>query len=253
MSAVELDPHHDGIRWVVVPAAGVGRRMGSAVPKQYLPLMEQCVLSVTLSRLHEAWPSAQLLICLSMQDAYFNENMVPEGAVWQRIDGGAERADSVWQGLLALEGRAQAQDWVAVHDVARPCVSVSELRTLAATLYNDPVGGLLAFPASDTMKRALPGQVCVQHTESRIDLWHALTPQVFRYGVLCQAMSDAYQRARAQAGGIADIITDEASAVEALGLHPRLIAGRRDNLKITHPEDLTLAKQILAAQQDSLA
>ncbi|WP_414501502.1 2-C-methyl-D-erythritol 4-phosphate cytidylyltransferase [Zymobacter sp. IVIA_12111.31 C1] len=241
------------VRWVIVPAAGVGRRMGCDVPKQYLPLAGRCVLSTTLARLHEAWPQAQQLVCLSPQDAYFDTGMLPDGIDWLRIDGGAERADSVWAGLVALEGYANPQDWVAVHDVARPCVRSQELRAMAAALRGDPVGGLLAVPASDTMKRACAGQNQVAHTESRVDLWHALTPQLFRYGVLRQAMYDAYQRAEAQGRSIAETITDEASAVEALGLSPRLVAGRRDNLKITHPEDLALAEQIIAAQQDALA
>ena len=238
------------VRWVIVPAAGAGRRMGSAVPKQYLPLAGRCVMSMTLSRLSHAWPAAELLLCLSDQDAYFSSEKVPAEAKWQRISGGAERADSVWAGLKALEGRAQTQDWVAVHDVARPCVSTTELVMLATALQDDPVGGLLAVPASDTMKRAVAGEQppCVAHTESRVDLWHALTPQLFRYDVLVRAMRHAYQTAEAKGCSIADTITDEASAVEALGLMPRLIAGRRDNLKITHPEDLALAEHIIAAQ-----
>ena len=253
MSAIDTHSQPTCVRWVIVPAAGVGRRMGSAIPKQYLPLAGQCVLSMTLQRLHEAWPSAQLLVCLSTQDRYFTENMLPDGVDWVRVNGGTERADSVWAGLQVLAGRAQPQDWVAVHDVARPCVRASELQNLAATLQNDPVGGLLAVPVSDTMKRAHAGQSQVAHTESRVDLWHALTPQLFRYSVLQQAMHEAYQRATKQQCSIAETITDEASAVEALGLSPRLVAGHRDNLKITHPEDLALAEQIVTAQQEVLA
>lgn len=253
MSAEETNPQVACVRWVIVPAAGVGRRMGSTVPKQYLPLAEQCVLSMTLQRLYDAWPLAQQLVCLSAQDRYFTEQMLPDGVNWQRVDGGAERADSVWAGLQALDGRAQPQDWVAVHDVARPCVRASELKALIEVLHDDTVGGLLAVPASDTMKRAHAGQSLVAHTESRVDLWHALTPQLFRYSVLQRAMREAYQRAEQQACSIAEIITDEASAVEALGLSPRLVAGRRDNLKITHPEDLALAERIVAAQQEASA
>lgn len=242
---------YEHVRWIIVPAAGVGRRMGSVMPKQYLPLAGQNVLTVTLARLHEAWPSAQLLLCLSEQDDYFDETMLPTNVRWQRVPGGAERADSVWHGLQALKNKASAHDWVAVHDVARPCVRCSELHLLERELCDDSVGGLLATPASDTMKRAHNGKCQVKHTERRADLWHALTPQVFRYEVLYRAMANAYQQAAINAESIADTITDEASAVEALGLSPRLVTGRRDNLKITHPEDLALAEQIIAAQRYS--
>ena len=244
-----------GVRWVIVPAAGAGHRMGSTIPKQYLPLAGRCVMSVTLSRVSQAWPTAELLLCLSAQDAHFSLDKVPAAAQWQRINGGAERADSVWAGLKALEGRAQPHDWIAVHDVARPCVRATELVMLANALQDDPVGGLLAVPSSDTMKRAVAGQQPprVAHTESRVDLWHALTPQLFRYDVLVRAMRDAYQTAEAKGCSIANTITDEASAVEALGLTPRLVAGRRDNLKITYPEDLALAEHIIAAQYETQA
>lgn len=237
---------HKRVKWIIVPAAGVGRRMGGAVPKQYLSLAGQNVLTVTLTCLHDAWPSARLLLCLSKQDEHFDESMVPAGMQWQRVLGGTERADSVWQGLQALKDKAMAQDWVAVHDVARPCVRVNELHLLEHELGDDPVGGLLATPVSDTMKRAYRGQCQVKCTERRTDLWHALTPQLFRYEVLYQAMAAALNGEE-----IADTITDEASAVESLGLSPRLVMGRRDNLKITHPEDLPLAEQILAAQRYS--
>lgn len=252
MSGTVSSCSSEDVRWVIVPAAGVGRRMGHDIPKQYLPLAGQCVLSNTLERLYAAWPSARQLLCLSSQDIYFTADMLPKGIGWQRIEGGAERADSVWAGLMALEGMAQPQDWVAVHDVARPCVRVSELKALAAELQDDPVGGLLAVPASDTMKRARGGTRQVAYTENRVDLWHALTPQLFRYGVLVRAMREAYRHAEIQGCGIGDTITDEASAIEALGLSPRLVIGCRDNLKITHPEDLALAEQIIAAQQDAL-
>lgn len=225
--------------WLVVPAAGQGRRMGAQRPKQYLPLAGRTVMAQTLARLHLAFPSARLCLCLDPQDAYFDPAWVPF-ASWQRVAGGAERADSVRHALAALAGQAGENDLVLVHDVARPCVTVADLRRLHAALRADAVGGLLAAPAADTMKRD-DGQGRVARTEPRAGLWHALTPQGFRYGLLHRAL------AAAQQAGVA--VTDEASAVEALGETPRLVPGRRDNLKITHPEDLALAAQILAAQQ----
>ncbi|MDT8894577.1 2-C-methyl-D-erythritol 4-phosphate cytidylyltransferase [Halomonas sp. I1] len=225
--------------WLVVPAAGCGRRMGADRPKQYLTLEGRTVLAHTLMRLHAAFPEARLCLCLDGEDRHFDSAWVPFRD-WRRVDGGVERVDSVINALEAIvaEG-ADEQAIVLVHDVARPCVAADDLARLFAVVNDDPVGGLLAAPVADTMKRD-DGAGRVARTEARAGLWHALTPQGFRLGVLRRAL------ARARADGVA--VTDEASAVEALGLSPRLVPGRRDNLKITHPEDLALAGQILAAQ-----
>lgn len=224
--------------WLVVPAAGQGRRMGADRPKQYLALGGRPVLARTLARLHEAFPGARLCLCLDPQDARFDPAWVPF-AHWRRVDGGAERVDSVANALEAIRAEAGDDDLVLVHDVARPCVTTADLRRLQEVLSEDPVGGLLAAPVADTMKRD-DGAGRVATTEPRAGLWHALTPQGFRYGLLRRAL------AAAREAGVT--VTDEASAVEALGASPRLVAGRRDNLKITHPEDLALAELILAAQ-----
>ncbi|WP_227367847.1 2-C-methyl-D-erythritol 4-phosphate cytidylyltransferase [Halomonas sp. M20] len=228
--------------WLIVPAAGQGRRMGADRPKQYLSIGEKPVLARTLSRLHQAYPQASLRLCLDEDDAWFDPCWVPFGD-WQRVAGGVERVDSVLQALDDLAPEAAENDLVLVHDVARPCVHPDDLQHLLETLVDEPVGGLLAVPVADTMKRAdEAGRVTV--TESRDGLWHALTPQGFRYGVLREALHGALDK------GIR--VTDEASAIEAQGLAPRLIAGRRDNLKITHPEDLLLATHILAAQAEAM-
>ncbi|MBA2778401.1 2-C-methyl-D-erythritol 4-phosphate cytidylyltransferase [Billgrantia kenyensis] len=234
------EPSRDKRLWLVVPAAGRGRRMGAERPKQYLTLAGHPVLVQTLARLHQAFPEARLCLCLDPDDAYFDPAWVPFGE-WRRSPGGAERVDSVRQALAALADEAHVDDLVLVHDVARPCVTVADLRRLLANLREDAAGGLLATPAADTMKRD-DGHGSVARTESRRGLWHAQTPQGFRYGLLCRALDAA--RAR----GLE--VTDEASAVEALGLSPRLVPGRRDNIKITHPEDLALAAHILAAQRE---
>ncbi|TDB02502.1 2-C-methyl-D-erythritol 4-phosphate cytidylyltransferase [Halomonas marinisediminis] len=224
--------------WLVVPAAGQGRRMGTDRPKQYLTLDARPVMAHTLTRLHAAFPGARLCLCLDPDDAWFDPDWVPF-ADWRRVAGGAERADSVANALGAIAGEARDDDLVLVHDVARPCVDVEDLRRLLQVLADDAVGGLLAAPVADTMKRD-DGAGRVALTEPRAGLWHALTPQGFRYGLLTQALRQA------AASGVT--VTDEASAVEALGHAPRLVPGRRDNLKITHPEDLALAGMILAAQ-----
>ncbi len=224
--------------WLVVPAAGRGRRMGADRPKQYLTLAGRPVLAHTLARLHAAFPAARLCLCLDPDDAWFDPAWVPF-ADWRRVAGGAERADSVANALAAIADVAREDDLVLVHDVARPCVALDDLHRLKQALDADPVGGLLAAPVADTMKRD-DGAGRVAATESRDGLWHALTPQGFRHGLLARALAAAAE------AGVA--VTDEASAVEALGEAPLLVPGRRDNLKITHPEDLALAGLILAAQ-----
>lgn len=226
-------------QWLIVPAAGRGTRMRAACPKQYLLLDGEPVLARTLARLHDAFPEATLLLCLDAQDQWFRDEMVPF-ARWQRLDGGVERADSVSAGIDWLKTRAGSDDWVLVHDVARPCVTIEDLHHLYASIRHDPVGGLLATPVTDTLKRQQADQR-VEETVSRTGLWRALTPQGFRYGVL----HDAFALIRKH-----DMpMTDEASGIERLGLSPQLVVGRGDNLKITHPEDLALAAQILRAQQ----
>ena len=231
----------DAKLWLVVPAAGRGRRMGAELPKQYLTLAGRPVLAHTLARLYQAFPQARLCLCLDPDDAHFDPVWVPFSR-WQRSPGGTERVDSVRTALATLSSEAHEDDLVLVHDVARPCVTQADLQLLLAGLRDDAVGALLATPAADTMKRDdSQGRVAV--TEQRQGLWHAQTPQGFRYGLLRRALDMAV------ASGIE--VTDEASAVEALGLAPRLVPGRRDNIKITHPEDLALAGLILAAQQDA--
>lgn len=227
--------------WLIVPAAGRGRRMQADRPKQYLPLDGRTVLARTLERLHLAFPDAVLRLCLDPDDDYFDPDDVPF-AHWQRVDGGSERADSVRRGLSSLAEEAAADDWVLVHDAARPCVPPEDLQALRAALEDEAIGALLATPAADTMKRA-DERGRVSRTEPREGLWHALTPQAFRFDLLRQALDAAL--------ATGTDVTDEASAIEAMGLSPQLVASSRDNLKITRPEDLAMAMRILAAQQTS--
>lgn len=232
----------DAAPWLIVPAAGRGTRMGSDRPKQYLPLGERSVMTQTLSRLHSVWPEATLMLCLDPDDEWFEDTMVPFSH-WQRVDGGEARWQSVLAALHAMAGQADEEDWVLVHDVARPCVTASDLKHLLAALRRDRVGGLLASPVTDTLKRQDDGQR-VATTPSRDGLWRAMTPQGFRFGVLRRALEHARD------GGVA--VTDEASAIEALGLAPLLVTGRSDNIKITHPEDLRFAAMILESQREPI-
>ncbi|MDC8802281.1 2-C-methyl-D-erythritol 4-phosphate cytidylyltransferase [Halomonas pacifica] len=226
--------------WLIVPAAGQGKRMGADRPKQYLELAGRPILAHTLTRLHQAFPEARLCLCLDPDDDWLDAHWVPF-ADWRRTPGGAERVDSVAGALAAIAEEAGADDLVLVHDVARPCVTVDDLHRLRDAAREAAAGAILAAPVADTMKRD-DGRGHIRATEPREGLWHALTPQGFGYALLCRALEAA--RAR----GVA--ITDEASAVEALGLAPRLVSGRRDNLKVTHPDDLSLAGWILAGQGD---
>jgi len=224
--------------WVIVPAAGGGRRFGGPVPKQYLDLAGKPVIQHTLERLLTIEP-AGLVVVIAADDVHWQR--LP-GAADPRIlvaRGGAERADSVRAGLAALAGRAAATDLVLVHDVVRPCVTEADIRALLA-VADHPGGALLAAPVSDTLKRVDDNGVVVG-TEPRAGLWAALTPQLGRYAVLVAAL------AQAQQSGCA--FTDEAAALEAAGYSPRVVPGRRDNLKITRPEDLALAAAVLASQE----
>jgi len=217
--------------WAVVPAAGVGKRMGAEIPKQYLEISGKPVLQHTLERLL-AFPLLQkIVVALSPTDPYWPELPVSSDPRIAVVAGGRERADSVLAGLLGLAGIAADGDWVLVHDAARPCLRESDLHTLVKTLAKDAVGGILALPSHDTLKKVEAGKIV--QTLNRSAIWRALTPQMFRYQLLRDALSQALER------GIE--ITDEASAVEACGFTPKVVEGRSDNIKITRPEDLALA------------
>lgn len=226
--------------FALVPAAGGGARFGGALPKQYALLAGVPVLARTLERLATAIAPAATFVAIAADDLHF-ERMAgrPADVVALRC-GGATRAATVRNALAALAGRCADDDWILVHDAARPCVPRDALARLAHHLRDEPVGGLLAVPVADTVKRS-DGDVDaprVAATVPRGGLWLAQTPQAFRYGVLTRAF----------AAETADACTDEAQAVEALGLAPRLVRGSPANLKITYPEDLAEAAAILAAQ-----
>lgn len=216
--------------WVVIPAAGVGSRMRADRPKQYLRLGGQTILEHTLDCFLDHPQLRTLVVCVAEDDPYWPDLKCARDARVHRAAGGLERADSVLSGLLKLsELGADDVDWVLVHDAARPNLVLEDLNRLLMSLADDPVGGLLAVPARDTLKRAGPdGRV--QETVDRSVIWQAFTPQMFRLGSLRAALADAL------VSGVA--VTDEASALEWAGHYPRLVEGRADNLKITRPEDL---------------
>jgi 2-C-methyl-D-erythritol 4-phosphate cytidylyltransferase len=226
-------------RWAVVPAAGQGSRFGSPTPKQYASLLGRPLVAWTLQALLAEESIAGVVVAVADDDRRFGD--LPEAAD-RRVRtcrGGARREHSVAHALAALHHDAADTDWVLVHDAARPCLRHDDLQALFTELRDDPVGGLLAIPVSDTLKRS-DGDGHAGATVPRDGLWRALTPQMFRYGLLQRALALCIERGRA--------VTDEASAVECLGLRPRLVRGHADNIKVTNPEDATLAEAILRAR-----
>ena len=224
--------------YALVPAAGGGARMAADVPKQYLPLLDRPLIWHTLTALCAVPALERVFVVLSPEDVRW------ECHDWSAFDGrlevlrcgGATRADSVTNGLRRLKDRVAADDWMLVHDAARACLSVAHVETLMREVGDDAVGGILALPVADTLKRAAApgiGDARIAATVPRDSLWQAQTPQMFRHARLL----DALERA--------PTVTDEASAVEALGLQPRLVAADATNFKVTYPLDLHLAEIIL--------
>lgn len=221
-----------------IPAAGQGSRMGEGVPKQYLPLAGRPLLHHAVAVLAASRRIHRVAVILSPDDGRWAAlpQPWPRGRVEAVPVGGTTRAQSVANALAHFAEDARDDDWALVHDAARPCLAEASLGRLIDAVADDTCGGLLAHPVADTLKRGdRHGRVV--ETVSREGLWRAQTPQVFRYGLLRRALA-----ARPDA-------TDEAQAVEALGEHPRLVAGEADNFKVTYPEDLALAERILVARR----
>lgn len=225
-------------KFALVPAAGTGLRMGDALPKQYHMLAGRPML----------WHALEVL-CASPRIEGVFVVLAPQDQAWEQFDwtalgprmsvlrcGGPTRAESVLNGLQALAARVSRQDWMLVHDAARPCLSLAQLDALLDQVGEDEVGGILAIPVADTLKRSRADNR-IGATVPRDGLWQAQTPQMFRYGLLCESLANC----RA--------VTDEAGAVEALGHHPLLVASSSGNLKVTYPEDLALAEKILLARK----
>jgi 2-C-methyl-D-erythritol 4-phosphate cytidylyltransferase len=224
--------------FAIVPAAGSGSRFGAEKPKQYLSLLGRPMIFHTLAALVACPEIDRVWVVLS-----------PDDDEWRRYDwsdlgakletvrcGGKTRAESVTNGLQAAAMMAADDDWVLVHDAARPCLSAEMLSNLISELADDPVGGILAVPVADTLKRADAAQR-VAVTEPRDGLWQAQTPQMFRYARLLEALTQCAE------------VTDEAGAIEALGLKPKLVSSDTTNLKVTYPADLALAAMILRGRK----
>jgi len=227
--------------WAVTPAAGIGRRMAAAAPKQYLPLAGKTVLECTLERMLGWGFLEQVVVALHEEDGHWRQLPLAADARVATVTGGEERGDSVRSGLERLRSIAAPRDWVWIHDAVRPCVSDEDVEALRAALEKTDVGALLARPVVDTVKLA-DAEDRVARTVDRSRLWLAQTPQVFRLAPLSDALA-AMRRA-----GLA--VTDESSAVERLGLRPTLVAGNAGNIKLTRPEDLALAERWLRREEN---
>lgn len=225
---------------LVMPAAGSGRRFGGAAPKQYAPLAGATVLDWALAPFLDDARCRCVRLVLAPGDPErprLERRLGSRGAV---VDGGAERCDSVLCGLLGLAGVMRPEDWVLVHDAARPCLARADVDRLIAQVDGRAEGGLLATPLADTLKRADAEGLAVE-TPARSGLWCAQTPQMFRLGALRAALE------RARAAGRTP--TDEAQAMEWIGVRARLVAVGHCNLKVTAPADLALAAAVLAARR----
>ncbi|MGR9107822.1 MAG: 2-C-methyl-D-erythritol 4-phosphate cytidylyltransferase [Gammaproteobacteria bacterium] len=225
--------------WAVVPAAGVGKRMAADRPKQYLDLGGRTVLERTLERLLTSEVFAGIVVALSRDDCYWDALSCSRSARVYRVAGGSERADSVLSALDFITSIARGEEWVMVHDAARPCLTVQDIRLLRDRVATDAVGGILALPVHDTLKSIERQRISATLDRSRI--WRALTPQMFRLALLRDALVEARKAGH--------VVTDEASAVELQGLQPIIVEGRPDNIKITRPEDLPLAAYFLERQR----
>ncbi len=225
--------------FAVIPAAGVGRRMGSVIPKQYIKLAGATVFEHCLKKLLAVTALQKIVVAVSADDRFWKDLPVVADSRIMIVEGGEERCQSVMKGLQALAPYCQAQDWVLVHDVARPCVAVSDIENQIKVLIAHPVGGILAVPVTDTIKQ-VDGKV-ITDTVDRSSLWQAQTPQMFRYQLLLEALQGACERRLT--------MTDEASALELAGYQPAVVEALKPNLKITRTDDLALAEYFLQQEQ----
>ena len=224
--------------WCIVPAAGIGSRMGSTIPKQYLKLSSSTILDATLERLLSCEKINDIVVCIQKGDDYWHKSLFVNDNRITVAEGGNERADSVLNGISLIKDKIGLNDWVLVHDAARPCVRRNDIDLLTKAACNHQSGAILASPIHDTVKRVINN--LSEKTLDRSEIWHALTPQVFKFKELEQALISARK------AGLS--VTDEASAIEQIDKPVQIIEGHADNIKITSPADLGLARYYLEQQ-----
>jgi len=222
--------------WVVIPAAGVGSRMGVDKPKQYISINDKTIIEHTIDCFIDREEIEKIVVAISKEDEFWPTLSISNHDKIIVAPGGEERYQSVLNSLQILSGKAEANDWVLVHDAARPCLNQSAIDRLIIELRTHDVGGILALPCRDTMKRANEtGEI--DKTVERESLWHAQTPQMFKYEKLLSAIEDALTKKV--------VVTDESMAMERLGYKPLLVQGHQENIKVTHKDDLETLKLYL--------
>lgn len=224
--------------WCIIPAAGIGVRMQADRPKQYLTLQNQPLLTHVVNLFSTQTLIEKVVVVLHAKDHWWPQLILSHPEKVLTAIGGQERVHSVLLGLVLLKDDAKADDWVMVHDAARPCLRANNIVRLFDEIKDHPVGGLFGLPVVDTLKRVNEKDEVIE-TVSREQLWQAQTPQCFRYGILKKAIESALQKNGA--------MTDESSAIEFAGLKPKMVVGDASNIKITFPEDLLLAERVLYA------
>jgi len=224
--------------WIVVPAAGVGERMGGSTPKQYLSLGDASVLQQTLQQLLKVPDVQGIVVVLSADDTLWSGLEAAKDPRVYTVIGGSTRAESVMAGLQFVLDNSSRETWVLVHDAARALIQLSDIQRLTDAVYNSgAVGGILGMPVQDTLKRA-DEYYCIEDTVDRQALWQAQTPQLFPVGSLHDAMTNALSDSKV-------VVTDEASAMELAGQNPLLVEALQPNFKITRPVDLRIANALL--------
>jgi 2-C-methyl-D-erythritol 4-phosphate cytidylyltransferase/2-C-methyl-D-erythritol 2,4-cyclodiphosphate synthase len=230
--------------WLIMPAAGSGRRFGTRLPKQYAPLLGRTVIEWALEPFVTDRRCSGIVVALAPADPWWPQIASRLPGDIGTVAGGEHRSGSVLNGLRALGTRADERDWVLVHDAARPCLAPADLTKLLRDLRDEETGGLLAAPGADTLKFApAGGSAAVERTVERTGLWRALTPQMFRFGALRRALEAAHDAGR--------MPTDEAQALEWAGARALLVEGSAANIKVTTAQDLVLAAAILTSKQQA--
>lgn len=231
--------------WAIVPAAGTGQRFGSQLAKQFQLIGDKMVADHSLSRLLAISSLKKIIVPCDTNCSHWAQVHSSGDQRVELIAGGVERIHSVLNGLRALADLADPDDWVLVHDMARPCITSADIKKLIDQLQEHPVGGILAVPVSDTLKKIQPVDIeqmsAIETTLDRSDFFAAQTPQMFRYGLLVRALETMLEEQQ--------LPTDEASAIEYLGQQAMIVEGRSDNIKITHPQDLVIAQAIMGYQE----